>query len=299
MSSHWACRDRARRAHPTSRKPRTARPPAPRGLGLRELPLSRVVVRIRVTRGLHSSGPGRTVAHCATWPPPGGVPPCPARRARSRPLPLGQHTVSMYIHTHWACRDRARRAHPTSRKPRTARPPAPRGLGLRELPLSRVVVRIRVTRGLHSSGPGRTVAHCATWPPPGGVPPCPARRARSRPLPLGQHTVSMYIQTPGTRPRAALPRLRGRSNRAGPGEAAAEPDGGERAASGGLRRPPAATAAAAAVGSALPFPWSGGSSSGRPPPPPASSGSSDSPPPPLKQQQHHRTRRAPPPAGPA
>jgi hypothetical protein len=175
-------------------RPRTARPPAPRGLGLRELPLSRVVVPV-LTRKMSS---------------------------------------------HWACRDRARRAHPTPRKPRTARPPAPRGLGLRELPLSRVVVRIRVTRGLHSSGPGRTVAHCATWPPPGGVPPCPARRARSRPLPLGQHTVSMCIQTPGTRPRAALPRLRGRSNRAGPGEAAAEPDGGERAASGGLRRPPAA-----------------------------------------------------------
>ena len=213
--------------------------------------------------------------------------PGPGRARRDRPgRPAGPRTPRMHTLPHWE-------------RPRTARPPAPRGLGLRELPLSRVVVRIRVTRGLHSSGPGRTVAHCATWPPPGGVPPCPARRARSRPLPLGQHTVSMYIQTPGTRPRAALPRLRGRSNRAGPGEAAAEPDGGERAASGGLRRPPAATAAAAAVGSALPFPWSGGSSSGRPPPPPASSGSSDGPPPPLKQQQHHRTRRAPPPAGPA
>jgi hypothetical protein len=66
----------------------------------------------------------------------------------------------------------------------------------------------RITRGLHSSGPGRTVAHRATWPPPGGVPLCPARRARSRPLPLGQHTVSMNIQTPGLQPRAAFPRLR-------------------------------------------------------------------------------------------
>jgi hypothetical protein len=34
-------------------RPRTARPPAPRGLGLRELPLSRVVVPV-LTREMYS-----------------------------------------------------------------------------------------------------------------------------------------------------------------------------------------------------------------------------------------------------
>jgi hypothetical protein len=122
------------------------------------------------------------VAHRATRPPPGGVPLCPARRARGRPLPL--------VSTLWVC-----------------------GVS---------------TRGLHSSGPGRTVAHRATRPPPGGVPLCPARRARSRPLPLSQLTVNMLIQSyykpPGLRPRAASPRLRAAP--ADPArEAATEPDG--------------------------------------------------------------------------
>ena len=73
-------------------------------------------------------------------------------------------------------------------------------------------------------------ARAAPWrtAPPGPRPEeclCPARRARSRPLLLGQRTVSSYIQTPGLRPRAALPRLRAAPAEPAQGGAATGPDG--------------------------------------------------------------------------
>ena len=130
------------------------------------------------------------------------------------------------------------------------------------------------------------MAHRATWPPPGGVPLCPARRARSKPLPLGQHTMSMYTQTPGLRPRAALPRLRAAPTEPAQGGGHGARRRGERPPPAADRRPPAAAAAAAAVSRAIPSP--GQRRQQR-----------QSSPSHSKQQQHLLTRRAPPPAGPA
>ena len=150
--------------------------------------------------------------------------------------------------------------------PRTAQPPAPRGLGLRELRSAGQWHKSRITRGLHSSSPGRTVAHRATWPPPGRVPLCPARRARSRPLPLGQHTVSMYIQTLASG-REQRCHACGPLQPIRPREAATGPDGRR----GSRPRP-------------------------TPDRPRQQRQSSPSP---SEQQLHLLTRRAPPPAGPA
>jgi hypothetical protein len=134
------------------------------------------------------------------------------------------------------------------------------------------------------AAPRRTARHLAPARRRAALPGAP--RA-GRDYAAGMHTVSMYIQTPGLRPPAAIPRMR-----AAPTEPA-RGDGPDtrgartlhpRPTADRLRRlrqprqlatPSPSQAAAAAVVLLLPRPIS--SSSGRPPPPPPSSGSHSSP----------------------